>query len=298
MMKALATALVVRFQFVRLEPDYGALGPRLRLHVGMRSEHQRLLTLLNVVGQCLLVWGASGEYKVGNFGLETLPVLLPAETPRSQPGPLTLVMDLDEQMIRRIEEFRNGGDLLLRIVLYTLWASVDGTSGNFVEPVSDAQSVTDRDQSQTISVPQTVWLKILEGLRYGKYTVFEIETPAPPLNDVLAEAIEHLTQANRLFHEGNYEESMIRCRRAIESAVDKIKRKSGRQLSDILGSDSRAQLISGLATKTNKFLAPTAHSGEESRPPEPKNREDARLANIMAYAAVAYVASFLTKEKS
>lgn len=208
--------------------------------------------------------------------------------------PLYLSMDLDERLIRRIEELRDGGDLHLAITLYCAWAAI-GPSGEFAEPITDAQTVAGYDRSQTIRIPQTDWLKTLEGLRYGKYAVFEIETPPPPSDDVLAEAIEHLSQARRLFDEGNYEESMVRCRRAIESAVDKVEKKSGRQLVDILGGGSRADFVKGLASKTKEFLAPTAHGGEEPRLPEPKNREDARLTNIMAYATVAYVSSFLSK---
>jgi hypothetical protein len=140
-------------------------------------------------------------------------------------------------------------------------------------------------------------LKILEGLRYGKYTVLEIETPPLPLSDVLAEAIEHLSQAQRLFNEGNYEESMVRCRRAVESAIDKYEKKSGQPLSGLLESGSRAEFIKGFASRTKEFLAPTAHSVEEPVVPPPKTREDARLANIVSYAIVSYISSFLSKKK-
>jgi hypothetical protein len=262
----------------------------------MRSEYQKQLMLVNVVGTCRLASrDASREFTIGNFGLEQLPVILPVTKPQSQPAALYLMMDLDAHMLRRIEELRDG-DILLKIVLYAFWVAVDATTGSIAEPVVEAQNVTDRDQSQTIRIPQTDWLKILEGLKYGKFTVFEIETPVPPLDDVLVEAIKHLSQATRLFNEGNYEESMVRCRRAIESAVDRLEAKSGRQLSDLLASGSRTEFIRGLASKTKEFLAPAAHGTEEPRAPEPKNREDARLANVMSYAVISYLASFISRK--
>jgi HEPN domain-containing protein len=287
--------LTVQFQFVALGADRAYLRPRLKLQVGAKNEHDKRLMLLSLFGPCMVSGrgGIMGQYMIGNFTIEQ-PVMVPVTTPQSQPMPIYLAMDLDQHLVRRIEELRDGGDLQLTITLYCAWAAI-GPTGEFAEPIMDSQTVTDRDRSQTIRIPQTDWLRTLEGLRYGKYTVFEIETPLPPTNDVLAEAVEHLSQARRLFDEGNYEESMVRCRRAIDAAVENIEAKTGRKLAEIMESGSRAEFVKGLASKTKTFVAPAAHSGEEPTPPEPKNREDARLAVLMAYASVAYVASFLSK---
>jgi HEPN domain-containing protein len=195
-------------------------------------------------------------------------------------------------------EFVEGLEKIQQVRMYIKlpsWFTVPTPVGEFAEPLMDAQTVEDRDRSQTIRIPQTEWLKILEGLRYGKYTVFEIETPPPPMEGVLAEAVDNLAQARRLFEEGNYEDSMVRSRRAIEAAVDKVEAKSGRRLAEIMRSDSRAEFVRALASKTNVFLGPAAHSTTEPRVPERRTREDARLAILMAYGSVAYVASFLSK---
>jgi hypothetical protein len=288
--------LVLQFQFVSLEADHGSLRPRLRLSVGAKSEYDKRLTLLNVVGACVLSSRSPmGEHKIGNFALEQLPVVLPVAKPQTQPAPLYLFLDLDHHLISRIEELRDGGDLSLTIVLYTSWLATDEATGKIEEPFFEAQPVVDRDRSQTIRIPQTDWLGILRGLRYGKFTVFEIETPDPPLSDSLAEAIDNLSQARKLFAEGNYEESMVRCRIAVESAVTKFEAKTGRQLKEALGSGSRAEFLRGLSSKMKEFMGSAAHATNEPAIPEPKNREDARLANVMAYAVVAYVASFLSK---
>lgn len=91
---------------------------------------------------------------------------------------------------------------------------------------------------------------------------------------------------------------MVRCRIAVESAVTKFEAKTGRQLKDALGSGSRAEFLRGLSSKMKEFMGSAAHATDEPAIPEPKNREDARLANVMAYAVVAYVASFLSKSNS
>jgi hypothetical protein len=88
---------------------------------------------------------------------------------------------------------------------------------------------------------------------------------------------------------------MVRSRRAIEAAVTKFEAKSGQKLRDLLQSDSRTDFVNGLAAKTKEFLSPAAHSTTEPELPEPKDREDARLAIMMAYAIVAYVATFMSR---
>ncbi len=236
-----------------------------------------------------------GEYRLGDFVLEQGSTILPVTTPQTQPTPIYMTMDLDQHVTRRIEELRAGGDVRLRITMYATWLSVNEPGWTLSEPLIQAHGVQDRDNTAIIRIPQTDWLKILEGLSYGKIAVFEIETPPPPLDDALAEAIDNLAQARRLFNEGNYEESMVRSRRAIEAAVNRIEAKSGRKLADVMGSNSRAEFVKGLASKEKEFLNPAAHSTMEPRVPEPRNREDARLAIMMAYGSVAYVASFLSK---
>jgi HEPN domain-containing protein len=289
--------LTVQFQFLSLEADRASLRPRLRLTVAAKSEHSKRLLLSNVVGICMIMGPGPmlGEYRLGDLVLEQGSTILPVTTPQTQPTPIYLTMDLDQHVTRRIEELRAGRDVRLRITLYVTWLSITEPGWTLSEPLIEAQGVQDRDRTAIIRIPQTDWLKILEGLSYGKIAVFEIETPPPPHDDALAEAIDNLSQARRLFDEGNYEESMVRCRKAIEAAVDKIEPKSGRKLADILGSGSRAEFVRGLRSKMNEFLASAAHPTNEPRVPEPKNREDARLAMLMAYATVAYVASFLSK---
>lgn len=264
-----------------------------------RNEYHRRLFLASLVGTCIMYGPGQnvGEYVVGTFVSDQTPLILPVTTPQTEPASIGLVMDLDQHLIRRIEEMRSGGDVRIRVTLQTAWLAVNEqqAAASMGEPLIEAQIVSSLDRSVMIRIPQTDWLRTLEGLGYGRYTVFEIETPPPPLSDTLAEAVENLTQAQKLFNEGNYEDSMVRCRRAVESAVIKIEAKTERSLPDILGSTSRAEFVKGLAAKTKDFLAPAAHSTGEARVPEPKNREDARVAMITSYAAVAYVASFLSK---
>jgi hypothetical protein len=88
---------------------------------------------------------------------------------------------------------------------------------------------------------------------------------------------------------------MVRCRVVVESVVNKFEAKSGRQLKEALGSGSRAEFLRGLSSKMKEFMDSAAHATDEPTIPMPKNREDARLAIITSYAAVAYVGSFLSK---
>ncbi len=274
-----------------------SLRPRLRLTVSARSEHNKRLLLSNLFGTCMVIGPGAmqGEHRLGDFAAEQQGTILTVTAPQTQPALLYLSMNLDQQLIGRIEELRAGGDLRLRITMYATWLTINEPDWTLSEPLTEAQGVQDRDHTPVIRIPQTDWLRILEGLGHGRYTLFEVETPLPPMEDALAEAIDNLGQARRLFDQGDYEESMVRSRRAIEAAVDKIEAKAGRGLSDIMRSDSRAEFLKGIVSKEKEFVNPAAHSSKEPKVPEPKNRDDARLAVIMAYASVAYVAAFLSK---
>lgn len=267
--------------------------------MGARNEYQKKLLLSGLVGTCIMFGPGtnSGEYVVGTLVLDQAPPILPVATPQTQLMQVNFVMEVDDHLTRRIEEMRSGGDLRVRIILHMVCLAINEqqASASMGEPMMETVNVSSWDHSLQIRIPQTDWLRRLEALGYGRYTVFEIETPPPPMSAVLAEAVENLTQAQRLFNEGNYEESMVRCRVAVESAVNKFEAKAGRSLKDVLGSGSRAEFLRGLSSKMKEFMGSAAHATEEPTIPEPKNREDARLAIITSYAAVAYVASFLSQ---
>jgi HEPN domain-containing protein len=114
----------------------------------------------------------------------------------------------------------------------------------------------------------------------------------------MAEALDHLSHARTLLAEGKYEESMVRSRRAVESAVTKFENKSGKKLRDLLSRDSRTDFINGIASKTKEFLSSSAHGTGEPKIPEPKDREDARLSLLMSSAVVSYIAAFASRSDS
>jgi HEPN domain-containing protein len=262
--------------------------------VGIRNESGKGLLPINLIAKCAMPTG-NQVFLIGNFVPEQMPQFLPVPQPQSTDTQLFLTLDLDWHLLRRIEEHRSG-DVHFNITYQTLCVAVNllQTPVAWGEPIWESDYVKDHGQP-TIRVAQTDWLKILEGLSYSKSTVIEIETPPPPFSDILAEALDHLFHARTLFSEGQYEESMVRSRRAVESSVTKFESKSGKKLRDLLLSDSRTDFINGIASKTNAFLSASAHGTNEPKIPEPKNREDARLALLMSYAIVAYIATFLSR---
>ncbi len=116
---------------------------------------------------------------------------------------LTLTCDLDAVRIERIEQRRAGAPLRLWLALWPTLVANGAFLDADVRPIS-------------VDVPRDVWLAFLEGARGVSYEVFELALPQL-LEPQLEGATRYLETARRRLDAGDYESSVVTCRKAIEA---------------------------------------------------------------------------------
>ncbi|OWJ54736.1 hypothetical protein Pdsh_03130 [Pyrodictium delaneyi] len=123
---------------------------------------------------------------------------------------LTALIELSPMVLDRIEQLREGGDLILAIYLKVWWQQKVTTL-----PVSHAGR-------PFIRIAKSDWAeRILKKAGYTEVTV--IELPEPVDVPELRNAIDYLRSAWRSYRIGEYYDAVINVRRALDSLVDGLK---------------------------------------------------------------------------
>lgn len=115
-------------------------------------------------------------------------------------------LPLNASQIAAIEELRDAGDLQVKLV-------ISGEGG----PVSAPERNDPAHNELITRVPQSTWIQALNAAGAMDVLLLEVSMPvaepSPPQRDMMAA----LRAAQRLFVEGNFSESVARCRTALEA---------------------------------------------------------------------------------
>jgi hypothetical protein len=216
----------------------------------------------------------------------------PAVIPSGKEGLGAFHVDLLPQVLEHIEEQRAGGDVKLLLSSRVLVSEVsvlnnvktlgapfetqfgDGTSGRF-----------------EYVVPQSEWLKILKALAWCELEIVEFPSSRLRAVPALARAIQRFEDAQVCYRRGDWEESMLNCRKAFEAIVQDTTgepdmSKAYQALVSILGEDTKTKRINELVKSLGDFLHLGRH---ENQPPVSIKRADSELALLFTGALLTYL---------
>ena len=126
---------------------------------------------------------------------------------------MALRLFLEPLRVRAIEELRNGGGLTLRLrCSYRL-------------RVGGVEAVLSNEEE--LSIPQGVWVPLLEQMGYQRTLLLEIPVPDADHRPELANAVELLSRSQRLIAEGQYTEAVGMCRDVLEEVTRALKDENG-----------------------------------------------------------------------
>ena len=183
--------------------------------------------------------------------------------------------------LAEIEDLRASGDLQVKLV-------ISGEGG----PVAHADRVERIYEEFWRLVGRSNWVHELNNAKAMDILLFEVAIPLGNLPGKAGATVEALRTAQRLFVEGNYAESIARCRTAIEAlaaaegrdkdwsgpAFEKLKPRRG----DMIKEDRELLLEASLL----HFTHLGAHPNEVQI-----SRQDAKLAIALTASVVAYHSS-------
>ena len=199
---------------------------------------------------------------------------------------------LDYRRFELIEEERKGKDVRLRINIRVLYLRLKPTpelprafEQENVEITQPAGRGTD------LRVPQSEWLKMLQEMGYERFRMLEIPIPEPPMGTVIDDALGHIEAARKSFDEGDYDDVLVDCRKALE-VIKKAINKNKIQLEAVLdSSESKTEKVKRLQAGLRDFLSLGPHElGAKI------DRRDAEIALIFTISFVRYLAKKLTKK--
>lgn len=258
-----------------------AVFPRLSFRIELENDEDKHVAIFDISGR---VW-LHGRGDLGNL----TPRHLGNQIGIGSKCEADLDLDLDYRRLEIIEEARKGSDLLIGLEVTPIYYITEGDrfSVSNLRRSSLTVNVKDRKSADHIMIPQSEWVKILDGMGYGKINVMEITIPPPPVGDSIVESMNYLEQAQRSFNDGEYDDVMVDCRKAIEEISKAIDKDT---LKDILDSESKAEGVETVKQKIkNKLLDRGAHSGVQF------NRIDAELGLHLTQAMIRYLSWNLAK---
>lgn len=234
-----------------------ALYPRLGLRLDLALRHPVDLSHAEPVGE---YWMAdlAGALRLGRDG----PVIGPLDWmgPRHWVGSrdsggrtqIEVLCDLDSARLERIERHRAGSPLQLSA---DLWPTL----------VAGGSRLTASVERLEMKIPQDDWLGFLDGVGYGHVEVVEIRwTEAERAH--YEEVMGFLTKARRKIGEGDWDDAVAECRKAIEGVAgdspprrDRLKQRLADRTDEPC-----ADLYMAIAAKL-RALTSRAHHGSSSR---------------------------------
>jgi len=200
-----------------------------------------------------------------------------------------LTFDLDNHKLEIIEEERRGGDLWLNMKAHVLYFDVKPQPFDKILHGEDI-TITTANGSSDLQVPQSEWVKMLAQLGYRRFRMMEIPIPKPPGGTVIDSALNHLDEAKKSFDEGDYDDVLSNCRKAVEE-IEKAISEGRINLNVVLDqSESKAEKVEGIEKKVKDFLNLGAHATEAKI-----DRRDAEMALSFTISLTRYIAKKLIK---
>jgi hypothetical protein len=254
--------------------------PRIDFEIRFENTWDRPVSILIITGDMFLQ--KSGV----SHGFGSLnPLIASAQIIPQQKTNFMLCIDLDNHQLEAVENMRNGGDVLFLLSLHVFY--VEGprqgvttlTYESFKE--RDINVVMPRWGSQ-LRIPQSEWVKMLDEMGFQRLKVFELPIQEPPQGTAIDTSFQHLKEALKSFNDGDYDDVLVNCRKAVEEIENKI------DFAKLLGSESKSEKVEGIEKKVKDFLSLGPHPGVSI------DRRDAEMALSVTTSFVRYVARQLS----
>jgi len=200
---------------------------------------------------------------------------------------IQLNLDLNHYELEQIEKLRNGGDVNFKLELQGVAVSKSSVETLFGEIPSHPQL--------EYRVPKSDWTeRILRELRYKK--VWLLEVPELESPEELKKAVSHLNDAWKQFSMGEYKNTLVECRKALE-VISTVIRESGFERTEQGENGSERPVpdwkkffddkdigkhFEKIFKGTWRFITPGAHTGKSI------DRRGANLALMTTHAIVYY----------
>jgi len=266
-----------------IKADVRRLTPRLDIDLEYENDSKLPIDIFTITGDVLLQM--NGNYK----GLATLsPYIERIGIPVHRRKGVTLHLDLNHHLINIVEETRKGRDVKLILdtrVLYT-HKKEDGTKELCYQSVR-VKSAGVPPIEYELEIPQSKWVNMLQNMGYARFRVIELPIPEPPKGTAIDKSLKHLREALKSFNEGDYDDVLGNCRKAIEEIERRLTKP---KLEGILGSDSKAKKISHIQAKIKDFTNLGTHVGTKI------DQRDAEMALHHTTSLIRYLARNLTKK--
>jgi hypothetical protein len=216
----------------------------------------------------------------------------PAIIPARGSGLGALHIELPAEVIQEVEEQRTGGDIKLAISSRVLIAKVS-TAGD----VTTLQAPFETQFGDAglgrfeYLIPQSEWLKLLRNLDWSELEILELPSRRFRAIPSLARAIERFKEAQESYRRGDWEASMLNCRKAFEAIVqDTVAEadmsKAHQALVSIMGEGDKTDRLDDLVKSLGRFLHLGRH---ENLPPISIKRPDAELALRLTGTLLSYL---------
>lgn len=209
----------------------------------------------------------------------------------------------DREFIREVEDARAGkrGDLELKLNIkahYRLVHQVPEMIGEYRGYMA-TNPLGDQPQYLRIPVSREHWLRLLQSMGLGTFEVFEVDVRHAPSYPPFKDAVRLLKEAEAAFRGGDWDTTVVRCRKASETAFamsggpesDATDMKGGLEvlrarLFPTAAKDPRGEVLD----KFFRAIADLRHLGAHAKEPRVfVHREDAELALTTTIALFRYI---------
>lgn len=198
----------------------------------------------------------------------------------NNPMSYTFGLDLDYYVISQLEKFRDGKDLLLRILL------------RYVAKAQTPQQFTIYPQMiLPVRISKSDWVELyLPQMKFRDVLLLEF----PKLDGAdFKEAIDHLNNAWKQHGFGEYDKVLEECRKTLEKTKELLKKKNMLKEDEvdwkqILQSDRASEYVSNVYKNVWGYNSRGAHIGKSI------NREDADFALLTTHALLVLLTKKIT----
>jgi hypothetical protein len=201
-------------------------------------------------------------------------------------------IDLPAQVLQHIEERRAGGDVKLLFSSRVLISDVSVVNNAKILGVPSETAFGDVGSGRfEYLIPQSEWIKVLKSLAWSELEVLEVPTSGLRSVPPLARALERFKDAQECYRRGDWEESMLNCRKAFEAIVqdaigESDMSKAHQVFVSIIGEGEKANRFDRLARSLGEFLHLGRH---ENLPHISIKRADSELALLLTGALLTYL---------
>jgi hypothetical protein len=201
-------------------------------------------------------------------------------------------IELPGHILQSIEERRAGGDVKLLVSSRVLVSRALMINDVLTLGVPFETEFTNGGSGRfEYLIPQSEWIKILKSLAWSELELFEV--PSSRIRSVppLARALGRFEDAQGCYRRGDWEESMLNCRKAFEAIVQDATgqpnmKKTYQAFISIMGEGVKADRLNELAKSLGDFL----HLGRHENLPDIRiKRTDSELALRLTGAILTYL---------